>query len=88
MTDAFDFLPNGWSQREANLYADAFSPIGAFDDPVAQALFNEGYFNRDIPADDRSAIREALNDYMLQEYDVEFNDIFDWDAWREAYGEN
>lgn len=86
MSDPFDFLPNDWSQREVNLYHSAFEPIGAFNDPVAQALFNEGYFNHDIPTSDRHAIREALNEYLMQEYDVDFNDVFDWAEWREAYG--
>lgn len=83
----WDFLPNDWSNSERDMWQDAFEPIGAFDDRVAQALFNEGYFNFDIDSSDRMAIREALDDYMMSEYGVDFNEIFDWEAWREAYGE-
>lgn len=83
----FDFLPNEWSETEQTLFADAFEPVGAFDDSIAQALFNEGYFNFDISSDDRVAIREALDGYMMDTYGVDFNDVFDWEAWREAYGD-
>lgn len=68
------------------MWSDAFEPVGAFDDRVAQALFNEGYFNFDITTSERSAIRDALHDYMIDTYDVDFDEIFDWQAWREAYG--
>lgn len=88
MTSGFGFLPNDWGQGERDLYFDAFDPVGAYQDTVAQALFNEGYFNRDLDSSDRIAIREALDDYMWQEYGVDFHEIFDWEAWRDAYGEN
>lgn len=81
------FLPNNWGDAEKGMWVDAFEPIGAFDDRTAQALFNEGYFNFDISTSDRSAIREALSDYMMDTYGIDFDEIFDWNAWREAYGE-
>jgi len=88
LSQFFDFLPDNWSSWEKDLWTDAFEPIGAFDDRVAQALFNEAYFNFDISTPERVAIRETLDDYMMREYGVDFDDIFDWQAWREAYGEN
>lgn len=87
MTGGFDFLPNNWSATERGLYADAFEPVGAYQDMTAQALYNEGYFNRDIDTDQRVAIRHALDEYMSDVYGVDFQEIFDWDSWREAYGE-
>lgn len=82
----WDFLPNNWSESEKGMWTDAFDPIGAFDDRTAQALFNEGYFNSDRSATDRGAIREALDDYMMDNYGIDFGQIFDWEAWRDAYG--
>lgn len=85
MTSGFDFLPNGWSDTERSLYQNAFEPVGAYQDMTAQALYNEGYFNRDINHDARMAIRESLDAYMADVYGVNFQEIFDWDTWREAY---
>lgn len=87
MSDPFGFLPNAWSEFERDQYTDAFGSTFAFNDGTAQALFNEGYFNHDIGSDERIAIRDALNDYLLQEYGIDFDAVFDWEAWREAYGE-
>lgn len=87
-TGGFDFLPNNWGDNERNLYFDAFEPVGAYQDTTAQALYNEGYFNYDISTEQRVAIREALDNYMWQEYGVDFQEIFDWEAFRDAYGED
>lgn len=87
MTNGFDFLPNGWSDFERESYVDSFAEIGGTNDTTLQALFNEGYFNFDITSDDRIAIRHALDEYLAQEYGISFDDVFDWHAWREAYGE-
>lgn len=80
------FLPDNWSNNEKDMWVGAFEPIGAFDDRHAQALFNEGYFNFELPSDERVAIREALDEYLMNEYGIDFDEIFDWEAWRDAYG--
>jgi hypothetical protein len=86
MASEWDFLPNDWSDPEKGLWADAFEPIGAFNDPHAQALFNAGYFDEGWSRDERAAIREELSDYLMDAYGVDFDEVFDWEAWREAYG--
>lgn len=83
----WDFLPNNWSETEKDLWQDAFESVGAFDDRYAQTLFNAGYFETDYSSDERSAIRDRLSEYLMDEYGVDFDDVFDWEAWREAYGE-
>lgn len=85
--DPFAFLPHDWSETESEIWQSSFGDFDAFYDPVAQALYNEGYFNFDIDPDQRAAIREALDEYMEHEYGLDFDDVFDWDAWRDAYGE-
>jgi hypothetical protein len=84
MTGGFDFLPSSWSSTERDLYSP-FETVGAYQDLTAQALYHEGYFNMDITSDERAAIREALDAYMDDVYDVDFDDLFDWVAWRDAY---
>lgn len=89
MTDAFDFLPASWSYGEKDLWAETtfHGTAEAFFDPVAQALYNEAFYNWDAREGEVAAIRDALKEYMWQEYDVWWDDAFDWDAWREAYDE-
>lgn len=86
MSDPFDFLPGSWSPTESEIWQSSFGEGDAFYDPVAQELYNQGFFNFDISSDDRMAIRGALEDYLHDEYGVSFDDVFDWDAWRDAYG--
>lgn len=74
-----------FTHLENALWDNAF---GDFNDPVAEALFHEGYFVRDsgFSPDELGAIRDSLTDYLRDEYGIEFDDVFDWDAWRESYG--
>jgi hypothetical protein len=81
----FEFLPSGWGYTERALYEDAFTDIGARGDTVSQALFDAGFFTFGEEAGRTQAIREALYDYVFDEYGVNFNEIFDWQAWREQY---
>lgn len=74
-----------WSTTENLLWNDAFG--GEFNDSTAQALYHAGYFDQDYSTDQRVAIREALDQYMMDEFGIDFNESFDWDAWRESYGE-
>lgn len=85
--ESWEFLPTGWPTYEKEMWTDAFEPLAAFEDRTAQTLFNEGYFNFELPSEQISAIRDALDSYLLQEYGVDFDEIFDWEAYREAYGE-
>jgi hypothetical protein len=82
----WEFLPNDWSSYEKDLWGGTFGNQ-VEQDRVAQALFNEGYFNFDITSDQISAIRNALDDYLLDTYGIDFDEQFDWEAYREAYGE-
>ena len=77
----------GWSSFEE----DAFERIGAenaliFDDDLLQQAFDVGYFNMDVDKDYREAAREFVTEWLEVEYGVEFDAVFDWDAWRENYG--
>lgn len=85
--DEWEFLPDGWSSYEKEAWAGSLGSLGSNDDRVAQALFNEGYFNFDLPSDQINAIRDALDDYLFENYGIDFNDIFDWEAYREAYSD-
>jgi hypothetical protein len=76
-----------FTQLENALWDDAFGD--AFSDPVAEALFHEAYFVRDsaFSPEELGAIRDSLKDYMRDEYGIDFDAEFDWDAWRESYSD-
>ncbi len=85
MSGPFDFT-SSFGQLESALYDEAFG--ADFYDPTAQALYHEAYFNRGVwEPEELSAIRESLNSYLIDNYGIDFDAVFDWDAWREAYGQ-
>lgn len=43
-------------------------------------------FDDNMSADFRHATYDAIHDYVWATYGWEFDDIFDWDAYREWYG--
>lgn len=70
----------------ADLYTPD-APADLINDPVVSAMIQDAWLNTDIDADLRADVRSGLRAYVWQTYGVQFDDIFDWDAWREAYGE-
>lgn len=54
-------------------------------DGWGQRLLNLGYYDEDLSYDLRLSARDALDAYLDRYYDVDFDDIFDFDAWREWY---
>lgn len=90
-TNEWDELPPDWSEREADVFwgmADQLDP----DDNMLQVLYHNAYFVEGQPADggfwgdERAAVREALAEYIYEQYGFLFEEIHDWEAWREAYG--
>lgn len=82
--DQFSWLPNDWTSAEASLFEDMFGD--EFNDRTAQALYHAGYFDKEYDGDQRAAIRENLDSYLMDTYGIDFSDSFDWEKWREAYG--
>ena len=85
MTSPFDDL----NSAEQSLWEDAFGQdyFEVLNDSHAQALFHAAFFHRDVwDADQIGAIRDELKEYLYNEYEIDFDAVFDWDAWREAYG--
>lgn len=85
--DDYDYyVPASWSEQEANLYDDFLSgnPEIASDHQL-QFLYHAALFETDLSAPDRHIILVELENYLLEEYDIEFDDVFDWDGYREWY---
>lgn len=84
MSEPFEFMPGDWSHLEKELYQDAFGET-FYSDRVAEALYHEAFFNFDMREGEVSAIRDNLRGYLMDEYGVDFDEVFDWAIWREAY---
>lgn len=72
-----------FSSAEDALWFDAFGE--GFEDSHAQALYHAAYFEMEYSGDALQAIRDELKDYLQEYYDIDFDEVFDWEAWREAY---
>lgn len=55
-------------------------------DYTVNQLVETAYFDRDISSDQRAEFRQALRDYVEAEYDIRWDDYFDWEAWRAEMG--
>jgi hypothetical protein len=76
-----------FNSTEGNLWSDLVDDLpSALDDRLAQALYHEAYYDHDILTPERIGAREALEDFMWDEYGIDFEAEFDWDAWREFMG--
>lgn len=81
------FVPDSWYNDETEMF---FNMSGGdqsmLDDSYLKMLFDEAYFDADINPQERHDIREALREYLAEEYDVNFDTAFDWEHYREWYG--
>lgn len=83
--------PESWGGEESQLWEeisrdhrDDFGRMA--DDEQAMALFSGGWLDDGLSREDRTAIRDAFFDYLIEEgYDFDRDD-FDWVAWREYMG--
>lgn len=79
-------LPEEWGETESRLFEDLLAGDSALEnDRLAQALYDEALFNFDLSAEDRRDIMDTLRDYLWEEYEIDFDDVFDWESWRELY---
>jgi len=85
--DEFDYyVPESWSERQADLYDDLVNadPVIAADQEL-QFLYQEALFDLELSAPDRQIIIDMLEDYLMDQYGIDFDDVFDWDAYRSWY---
>jgi hypothetical protein len=57
-----------------------------FNDQWVRTLYDISLFDfGNVTREDRALAINALRDYMESEYGMDFDDVFDWEAYREAY---
>lgn len=85
--DSDDYIvPEEWNDTEINLFddlvgGDAF--IG--DDPQLQEWFDTAMFNSDVSPEEREQAYQHMVEYLWDEYDIDFDQEFDWEDFREWY---
>lgn len=80
-----DWNGDQWEAFHAGMQDDEIAM-----DPWVQALFDIAVYNTEnmLPGTyDREDIIDAIDRYLYDEYGVIFDEIFDWDEFRETYGQ-
>lgn len=80
------YVPSDWYGAEKDLYDDLINgdPVLG-EDRTLQLLFDVALFDADIRPEEREAVMDELVDYLWEEYGLDFDDVFDWDGYREWY---
>jgi hypothetical protein len=79
-------VPEDWFDSEVSLFDDLIGSdpeIGG--DEFLQTLFDMAMFNEDMTPAQRDAAYQNLIDYLEDEYDIDFEDVFDWEDYRDWY---
>jgi hypothetical protein len=93
MDDSWFDAPSNWSTGEADVFEHSLDNV--FDDNPSlagemahdewlQFLYDEVFYG-DYSGEDRAILYQTLVDYVDNEYDIEWEDIFDWEGWRKDY---
>ena len=79
--------PKDWSQFEIEQWEAITEWSNARYDDSLQALYHESLFNFDsgLSYDERTAIREHLNELLEDDWGIDFDAEFDWEDYRAWY---
>lgn len=80
----------GWSSNEFRMFDELNMPDSAFNDGFVQQYFDNALFDFDhsLTPEEHSANLDALKEYLMDEYGLDFDDVFDaewWEDYRELY---
>lgn len=54
-------------------------------DPLAYVFYEEAMWDWSLDGDVRNDLYERFTEYMEDHYGIEWEEVFDWEAWREDY---
>jgi hypothetical protein len=87
MPDQYIEVPDHWYSAETSMYVDLVGGVPQIaDDSALQLLFHEALFDMELSPHQREGVLQELERYLWEEYDINFDDVFDWEAYREWYG--
>lgn len=75
-----------WDDAPAHLYDDLMHnhPDG-WEDQFGKMLFDIAFINPDESPDVNATARDMFREWLQDEYNIDLDSEFDWDAWREWY---
>lgn len=76
-----------WDPEESALFERLMGDDSndANGDTYLQELFDAAMFHPEAGPSERQAAYDELIEYLRDEYDIDFEDIFDWEDYREWY---
>lgn len=85
--DDDDYLiPTNWDDTETTVYEQLIGDEPEIlEDSRLQMDFHGALFDRDLNAETRSYFYDDLIEYLWQEYGIDFELDFDWEAYRDWY---
>lgn len=80
----------GWEQVTTEYFQDSFHAdedmLGALDgDDRLHDLFDTAFFDMDASHEERMDARDEVREYMMDEYGLDIDEVFDWQQWRDDY---
>lgn len=86
----YEDFPEDWHDKEIELFLDMTDGIEALaEDGYLQELYHAALFDTSIDSREQQFMFETLVEYLADIYDLDFDDIFDWEdfrAWYESGG--
>lgn len=75
-----------WDRGEELLWTDLLTgDEWMMGDAYAADLFDKAFFDPSTTKEERESSREALIDYLWNEYEIDFEEAFDWEDYRDWY---
>lgn len=79
-------VPDSWLNVEANLFYDLVDgDLDMLNDEYLKLQYDTALFMDGVTPQEREDAMTALEDYLLGEYGLDFDDNFDWDDYRDWY---
>lgn len=81
-----EYFPEEWGSQEIEIFVNMTDGIEALvTDEFLQAQFHTALFEPELSERERDEAYEAMVEYLYDEYEIEFDEVFDWEAYREWY---
>ena len=76
-----------WSRTEQALWDEVEEqlPLMAREDSTVRFLYDLAFFDFSLSTSDRRHARLVLSEYLWDEYGVDFDEVFDWEEYRNRY---
>ena len=82
-------VPNHWNRTEKNLFLGLTDEEEALlNDGRLKLLYHASVFDLEILPPDREIYRQHLIEYLADEYGIDFDEAFDWEAFKIWYEGN